>query len=37
MELIEQTARFRAPKYLGAYLDILKLHLVAEGREELDR
>jgi len=35
MELIEQTARFRAPKYLGAYLDVLKLHLVAEGREDL--
>ncbi|NOD84306.1 DEAD/DEAH box helicase [Ruegeria sp. HKCCD6119] len=35
MELIEQTARFRAPKYLGAYLDVLKLHLIAEGREDL--
>ena len=35
MELIEQTARFRAPKYLDAYVDIVKLYLAEEGREDL--
>lgn len=35
MELIEQTARFRAPKYMGAYIDVLKLHLSTIGREDL--
>jgi hypothetical protein len=29
MELVEQIARFRAPKYLSAYVDILQMHLVA--------
>lgn len=35
MELVEQIARFRAPKYLSAYVDILNMHLVAIGREDL--
>jgi superfamily II DNA/RNA helicase len=35
MELIEQTARFRAPKYLAAYIDILKIFLREQGRENL--
>ena len=35
MELIEQTARFRAPKYFSAYLDIVKLHLTEIGRTDL--
>ena len=32
MELVEQIARFRAPKYLSAYVDILHIHL-----REIDR
>ena len=35
MELVEQIARFRAPKYLSAYMDILKLHLNEIGRSDL--
>ena len=35
MELVEQTARFKAPKYLSAYLDVLHLHLRAIGRQDL--
>lgn len=35
MELIEQIARFRAPKYLSAYMDVLGLHLREIGREDL--
>lgn len=35
MELIEQVARFRAPKYLGAYVDVLNMHLREIGREDL--
>ncbi|WP_338833867.1 hypothetical protein [Bradyrhizobium septentrionale] len=35
MELVEQIARFRAPKYLSAYVDILNVHLVSIGREDL--
>ena len=35
MELVEQTARFRAPKYLSAYVDVLDLHLRNIGREDL--
>jgi hypothetical protein len=35
MELVEQIARFRAPKYLSAYVDILYLHLREIGREDL--
>lgn len=32
MELVEQIARFKAPKYLSAYMDVLHLHL-----REIDR
>lgn len=35
MELVEQIARFRAPKYLSAYMDVLNLHLREVGREDL--
>jgi superfamily II DNA/RNA helicase len=35
MELVEQTARFRAPKYLSAYVDVLHLHLRETGRLDL--
>ncbi|WP_309391781.1 DEAD/DEAH box helicase [Chelatococcus sambhunathii] len=35
MELVEVTARFKAPKYLSAYLDVLHLHLRAIGRIDL--
>jgi superfamily II DNA/RNA helicase len=35
MELVEQIARFKAPKYLSAYMDVLHLHLHQIGREDL--
>jgi len=35
MDLIEQIARFKAPKYLSAYMDVLHLHLRQIGREDL--
>jgi hypothetical protein len=35
MELVERTARFRAPKYLAAYMDVLRHHLRGIGREDL--
>lgn len=35
MALVEQVARFRAPKYLSAYMDILHLYFVEIGREDL--
>ena len=35
MELIEQTARFRAPKFVSAYMEVLKLHLQEIGRSDL--
>lgn len=35
MELIEQTARFRAPKYFAAYIDVLKFHLNETGQDDL--
>lgn len=35
MELVEQIARFRAPKYFSAYMDILNMHLRAIGRTDL--
>ncbi len=35
MALVEQIARFRAPKYLSAYMDILHLHYREIGREDL--
>ncbi|MGE4531363.1 MAG: DEAD/DEAH box helicase [Acidithiobacillus sp.] len=35
MERVEQIARFRAPKYLSAYMDILHVHLKEIGRMDL--
>ncbi|MGO4212938.1 DEAD/DEAH box helicase [Terriglobus sp. 2YAB30_2] len=35
MDLVEQIARFRAPKYLSAYVDVLHLHLRETGRPDL--
>lgn len=35
MRDVEEVARFRAPKYLAAYLDVLKHHLNEIGRGEL--
>lgn len=35
MELVEQIARFRAPKYFSAYLDVLHAHLRTIGRVDL--
>lgn len=35
MELVEQIARFRAPKYFSAYIDVLHLHLREINREDL--
>ena len=35
MELVEQTARFRAPKYFSAYMDILYRHLRETGNQDL--
>ncbi|WP_414489063.1 hypothetical protein [Stenotrophomonas maltophilia] len=35
MELVEQIARFRAPKYLSAYMDVLHLYLREIDREDL--
>ena len=35
MELVEQIARFQAPKYFSAYMDILHIHLRAIGRDDL--
>jgi superfamily II DNA/RNA helicase len=35
MELVEQIARFRAPKYFSAYIDVLSRHLREIGRDDL--
>ncbi|PKO37496.1 MAG: DEAD/DEAH box helicase [Betaproteobacteria bacterium HGW-Betaproteobacteria-6] len=35
MDLVEQIARFKAPKYLSAYMDVLNLYLREIGREDL--
>ncbi|MBB2737115.1 hypothetical protein AB7M42_002199 [Bradyrhizobium diazoefficiens] len=35
MELVEQVARFKAPKYLSAYMDVLHMHLRQINREDL--
>ncbi|MEH3124608.1 DEAD/DEAH box helicase [Agrobacterium cavarae] len=37
MEMVEQTARFAAPKYIAAYMDVLKIHLNSVGRADLMR
>ena len=35
MELVEQVARFLAPKYVSAYVSVLRLHLSEIGKSEL--
>lgn len=35
MELVEQIARFKAPKYFSAYMDVLHLHFREIGRDDL--
>lgn len=35
MEFVEQTARFRAPKYFSAYMDILHIFLTEKDRADL--
>lgn len=35
MDIVEQTARFRAPKYIAAYVDVLNLFLNEVGRGDL--
>ncbi|CDO34972.1 DEAD/DEAH box helicase [Novosphingobium sp. KN65.2] len=35
MEHVEQIARFKAPKYFSAYMDVLHIHLRAIGRDDL--
>jgi hypothetical protein len=35
MALVEQIARFRAPKYLSTYIDILHLYYNEIGRDDL--
>jgi hypothetical protein len=35
MELVERIARFKAPKYLSAYMDVLQKHLREINREDL--
>lgn len=35
MSLVEETARFRAPKYISAYVDVLKIFLSEKGRSDL--
>lgn len=35
MREVEEVARFRAPKYLAAYIDVLKFHLERVGRVDL--
>ncbi len=34
MRLVEEIARFKAPKYLSAYLDVLRLHFEMRGESE---
>lgn len=35
MSIVEETARFKAPKYISAYVDVLKLYLSEIGRDDL--
>lgn len=35
MDIVEQTARFKAPKYIAAYVDILHFFLTETGRDDL--
>lgn len=37
MEMVEQTARFAAPKYIAAYVDVLRIYLEGIGRADLLR
>jgi len=35
MSMVEETARFKAPKYISAYIDVLRVFLTEVGREDL--
>lgn len=35
MDLVEQIARFKAPKFFSAYMDVLHMHLREIGRDDL--
>jgi len=35
MSMVEETARFKAPKYISAYMDVLRLFLTEAEREDL--
>lgn len=35
MSMVEETARFKAPKYISAYMDVLRMFLTETGREDL--
>ncbi|MEL7225823.1 MAG: DEAD/DEAH box helicase, partial [Cyanobacteria bacterium J06576_12] len=35
MEMVETVARFKAPKYISAYVDVLNFHLNSIGRDDL--
>jgi len=35
MAIVEETARFKAPKYISAYVDVLRLFLTEIGRDDL--
>jgi hypothetical protein len=35
MSMVEETARFKAPKYISAYMDVLRMFLIETGREDL--
>lgn len=35
MSMVEETARFKAPKYISAYMDVLRIFLTEVGREDL--
>jgi hypothetical protein len=35
MDDVEEMARFKAPKFLSCYIDVLKIHLVNSNREDL--
>ncbi|WP_208347479.1 DEAD/DEAH box helicase [Pseudaestuariivita rosea] len=35
MEMVETVARFKAPKYISAYVDVLKHYLQSVGRDDL--
>jgi hypothetical protein len=35
MDLVEQIARFKAPKFFSAYMDVLHMHLREISRDDL--